>query len=235
MSPFHRTGAESSANTLRPGLTNLVQSRHSVRAFTSQPVPTFILEDCLALAQTSPSNSNIQPWHITVLTDRALTRVSEALLEAVNSGITPSTVPVPQQYKHYQSEMGHQLYGKDGYNVAREDKEAAERARRRNYSFFGAPMALIVSMDRRLANVDVLSVGLYLHTLCLLLAERGVATSYQVSVVGYPEVLRRELELGEDMEFLTGVAVGFEDPKAHINGLRIEKEDWREKVDFMQS
>jgi hypothetical protein len=58
----------------------------------------------------------------------------------------------------------------------------------RNYMFFDAPCAFIVCMERSLAQVDVLSIGMYLQALCLLLAEEGIATCVEVSVAGYPQV-----------------------------------------------
>ena len=38
-------------------------SRHSVRAFSSQPVPLSVIEACIATAGRAPSGANQQPWH----------------------------------------------------------------------------------------------------------------------------------------------------------------------------
>jgi hypothetical protein len=63
-----------------------------------------------------------------------------------------------------------------------------EKARLRNYTFFEAPCSMIVYMERSLAQIDVLSVGMWLQSVCLLLAERGVGTCSEASVAGYGEV-----------------------------------------------
>jgi nitroreductase len=84
--------------------------------------------------------------------------------------------------------MGRQIYGPEGYNVPRTDEEQMHKARLRNYTFFDAPCAMIVCMERGLAEVDILSVGMYLQNLCLLLAEQGVGTCVEASVAGYPQV-----------------------------------------------
>lgn len=81
----------------------------------------------------------------------------------------------------YRSAMGHALYGEKGYNIPRGAKDDMEKARRRNYTFFDAPVGMIISMDSKLAAVDILSVGLYLQMLCLLLQERGLGSCIQVS------------------------------------------------------
>ncbi len=40
----------------------VVQSRRSVRKFTSTPIPAEILDECLDLALLAPNSSNLQPW-----------------------------------------------------------------------------------------------------------------------------------------------------------------------------
>ena len=40
-----------------------IKTRHTVRNFTSQPVPKSVIETCLRAAGTAPSGANHQPWH----------------------------------------------------------------------------------------------------------------------------------------------------------------------------
>lgn len=103
----------------------------------------------------------------------------------------------------------------------------------RNYIFFDAPCALVVHMDRALDQVDVLSIGIYLQTVCLLLAEQGIATCVQASVAGYGQVIQRQLGLGEDVVVLVGVAVGYEDGRQGINRVRSEREGLEKNVEFV--
>ena len=49
-------------------VTEAVQTRRSVRAFTDQPVERETLARILEKAQRSPSGGNTQPWHGIVLT-----------------------------------------------------------------------------------------------------------------------------------------------------------------------
>jgi nitroreductase len=48
--------------------------RRSVRAFSREPVPPEVLEDCLRIAGTAPSGAHLQPWHFVVVTDPELKR-----------------------------------------------------------------------------------------------------------------------------------------------------------------
>jgi len=44
-----------------------IRKRHTIREFSTRPVPREILEQCLRAAGTAPSGANHQPWHFTVI------------------------------------------------------------------------------------------------------------------------------------------------------------------------
>lgn len=215
-------------------LTQMARTRHSTRAYKPDPVPRALLEECFEIARHVSSNSNLQPWRVTVVQGAALQRLGKTLLAAVEANEPAEIAPLPAKYTKYRSALGHSLYGPDGYNISRDAKDQLETARRRNYTFFDAPVGLIVAMDSALAKVDILSVGLYLQTLVLLLQERGVSNCIEVSVAGYPRQIREVLGIAKDMDILCGVAVGYADetkPGAKIPG---ERDDWRESVKFVE-
>lgn len=41
--------------------------RHSIRAFSTRPVPQKIIETCIKAAATAPSGANHQPWHFVAI------------------------------------------------------------------------------------------------------------------------------------------------------------------------
>lgn len=49
-----------------------LQTRHSVRDFTDQPVPRRIIETCIHAAGTAPSGANHQPWHFVAISNPTL-------------------------------------------------------------------------------------------------------------------------------------------------------------------
>jgi len=48
--------------------------RRSVRAFSAEPVPRDIIEECLLAAGSAPSGANRQPWHFCVVANAGLKR-----------------------------------------------------------------------------------------------------------------------------------------------------------------
>jgi len=211
-------------NLLTP-LETLLTTRHSTRAFLPTPVPKPLLHNALALAQNAPSNSNIQNWHFYLVSGNALTRLTDALMTAASES-HPKIPPLPQKYAHFRSALGAKVYGQ-GYGIPRSDVAAKIEKERRNFKFFDAPVAGIVCMDRELAKHDAMAVGMWLQSLELGLLAQGIASCIQVSTAGYQDVVKKELGIGEDLEVLCGVAIGYEDEGEKVNGLRSGRDDWR--------
>jgi len=199
-----------------------VLARHATRSFVSTPVPRHLLLEALELAQHAPSNSNIQPWRLFIAVGAARDRLAASLVHEAQL-TEPNIPPLPEAFKHYRSELGKLVYN-TGMGIAREDTAGRKAAVLHNYDFFGAPVVAIVCMNKLLGSVDSMGVGMYLQTLMLGLTERGLQSCVEVSVAGYPEILKRELGIGEEMEVLCGLAIGYEDTNFKGNYQRIGRD-----------
>ena len=60
-----------------------VTSRRAVRGFTDEPVSREVLERVVSAAAWAPSGSNIQPWHIYVVTGAPLAQLKKLATERV--------------------------------------------------------------------------------------------------------------------------------------------------------
>jgi nitroreductase len=49
-----------------------MRKRHSVRDFSTRPVPEAVIAACIAAAGTAPSGANHQPWHFVAIGDPAM-------------------------------------------------------------------------------------------------------------------------------------------------------------------
>ena len=54
---------------------DLMRKRHTVRAFSSKPVPRDIIEQCLLSAGTAPNGANHQPWHFSVISNPTMKKL----------------------------------------------------------------------------------------------------------------------------------------------------------------
>jgi nitroreductase len=198
--------------------------------FLPRPVPRVLLEEALALAQHAPSNSNIQPWRMVFASRAARDRVKDALLDVARREV-PNIPALPEAFQHYRRELGAEVYGSMG--IAREDKEGRKIAVLRNHEFFRAPLVGLVCMHQDLGPADALSVGMYLQTLLLALTARGLGTCVEVSLAGYPDVLRSELKIPPELSILCGLAVGYLGPEFPANELHIGREAVEKCVVFL--
>jgi nitroreductase len=214
-------------------LDEIVQERHSTRMFLrDKPVPRELLDDALTLAMRAPSNSNIQPWRLFLATGPRRDRLVEALLARASTGY-PATVGLPESFARLRSEIGALVYG--AMDIARDDAEGRRIAQLRNWEFFRAPVAGVVCMHRDLGHADSLAVGMFLQTLVLALTERGLATCLQVSIAHFPDVLRAQLDISDQLQILCGLAVGYADPDFPANRLRTPRNPVAENVTFVDS
>ena len=49
-----------------------MRRRHSVRQYSTRPVPEAVIRACIAAAGTAPSGANHQPWHFAAIADPAM-------------------------------------------------------------------------------------------------------------------------------------------------------------------
>jgi nitroreductase len=76
---------------------------------------------------------------------------------------------------------------------------------------------------------------MFLQTLLLALTARGLGTCVEVSIAGYPEVVRAQLAIPAELSILCGLAVGYPDPDSPCNKLRIGREAVEKNVVFLDS
>ena len=190
------------------------------------------MDEALALAQYAPSNSNIQPWHMVFASGASRDRLVVALIDEAQRR-PPNIPPLPASFQHFRSELGAQVYGAMG--IAREDREGRAVAVMRNFEFFRAPLAGIVCLHRDLGPADALSVGMFLQTFLLALTERGLGSCVEVSVAGYPEVIRTQLAIPAELSIICGLAVGYPDPDFPGNKLHIGREPIAKDVVFLDN
>ena len=119
--------------------------------------------------------------------------------------------------------------------IAREDKEGRAAAVMRNFEFFRAPLAGIVCLHRDLGPADALSVGMFLQTFLVAWTERGLGSCVEVSVAGYPEVIRTQLAIPAELSIICGLAVGYPDPDFPGNKLHISREPIAKDVVFLDN
>ncbi|WP_151485164.1 nitroreductase [Streptomyces albicerus] len=193
-----------------------VTSRRAVRGFTDLQVPREVLERVISTAAWTPSASNLQPWHVYVVTGGPLAEIKKRACGRVISG-SPWDEPEYEQYppalkspyRERRSAFGEQRYGALG--IPREDLEARQRAASANWDCFGAPAALFCYIDRDLGPAQWSDVGMYLQTVMLLLRAEGLHSCAQMAWAKYHKTVAEVLSPPGELILFCGMSIGFED------------------------
>jgi nitroreductase len=213
-----------------------VRSRRSVRGFTDKPVSKDVLERVLSAAAWAPSGSNLQPWHIYVVTGTPLAQLKKLAVERVAAGDPwdgPEYVMYPPELKSLYGERRSQ-FGKERYSalgIVREDWEARQRAAIANWDAFGAPAALFCYIDRDLGRPQWSDLGMYLQTVMLLLRAEGLHSCPQMSWAKVRETVAEVLSPPDELILFCGMSIGFED--ATVDYIRTGRAPLDETVTFV--
>lgn len=216
-------------------MSDLLNQRHSCRAFLNKPVPTETLEQIFELAQRAPSNCNVQPWQTLVVSGEQKDALSQALVNAVMQQQPPNpdfNWAIAYQNEHRERQFGsaNALYGALG--IAREDKRARQMAMLRNWQFFDAPHVAIFTMDKYLDIMGAVDMGIYAQNLSLIMQEHGVSNCMQGALGQFPDPIREMFALPDARGVLFGMSFGYADPDAPANQARTTREDLKTNVQF---
>jgi nitroreductase len=221
-------------NQPAPDVFEAARTRCSIRAYKPDPVPLDIVREIVALGRHAPSGSNIQPWRVHVLTGATLQRVGSAIQRAFladepghQRDYNYYTGPIYEPYLARRRQCGWGLYGILG--IGRGDHEKSKAYRATNYNFFGAPVGLIFTIDRKLEKGSWLDYGMFLQTITLAARARGLHTCPEAAITSYPDIVRRELDISNDWIVICGMAMGYADPDPIINTFqppRIELDEY---------
>lgn len=216
-------------------LTDILNTRTSSRAFLELPIEEKILQEIFTLAQLSPSNCNVQPWQCYVVSGESKSKLQTALVNDVASGALPA--PDFEWGMNYQGVLRDRQHGAaqelySAMDIERSDKPARQMAMLRNWSFFDAPHAVFFCMDRSLTNTGAVDLGIYAQTLSLLMAERGIASCMQGALGMYPNAVREQLQLPENLGILFGMSFGYSDPQGKANKAKTVREELGTSVSF---
>ena len=215
----------------------LLTERHSVRAFLDRPVSEKKLRALMASANKAASGGNMQPWNTYVLTGDAKDQLISAVNAEIESGKMQDedgTPSYPQNlkspYKERRYECGMALY--EALDIDRTDKIRRKSQWQENYAFFGAPVGLMLTLDKQMGAPQYIDLGIYVQTLMLLAQEAGLSTCAQRSWSSWPTTCAKALNLPDEEQVIMGMAIGYSDTSAPINQYRVGRADLNEVCHF---
>jgi nitroreductase len=214
-----------------------LKSRRAIRAFLETPISHETICEILTLASRSPSGTNTQPWRVYVLTGACKESLTKKIDEELNQESIPQTgreIHYPTKwdspYIERRRKVGWDLYGL--LKIKREDRDLIAQQRNKNFSFYGAPVGLIFSIDKRLKAGSWLDYGMFLQSIMLASRAQGLATCPQAAFTQFSDQIASHLGFSENELLVCGMALGYADPKGLVNTLETEREPVEQFASF---
>ena len=191
----------------------VIRSRFACRAFANRPVSQETVAEILSLAAYAPSAANTQPVRVHVVAGAALKELSRQMIAAHRKGpgshsaeyvYHPQRLPTALAARRaaFEAAASKQL------GIAPDDAVGQSARTERNFSFFGAPAALIFTLPRGVQIGGWIELGAFLQTLMLAAHARGLATCPQQTLARYHTILREALPITEDELVACGMSLG---------------------------
>ena len=202
-----------------------MKERRSARAYLDKEVPRRDIEEILASACQAPSAINLQPWEFIIThgeeKDRLVRRLLKARSERVVACGPETAQPLPRKFSRRSAEA----------LAVMEPPIAALGLPFRQFieegscAFYGAPVVIIVAIDKIFPVIRYLDIGLAVSYLLLGAHAKGIATCPIGLIRAYSEDIAQSLNIPETKEILLAIALGYADTNSPANAFRTTRAD----------
>lgn len=200
-------------------------ARRSIRGYKPDPIPREILEEIIHVAKQAPSSMNTQPWHFHVLTGEPLERIRKGNTEKMMAGsAVDREIKLNHGYegphRERQIEIAVQLF--EAMGIARDDKERRMDWVMRGFRQFDAPVSIVITVDKALADDTIAHFDCGAATYGLVLAawSKGIGSVINGQGIMQSSVVRENANIPEDQVIMTCVAMGYPDESFVANDVK---------------
>ena len=209
-------------------LSKAIKERRSIRAFREESVEIKTVEEVLEMAIQAPSALNLQPYEFNVVMNEERQRLSRRLLKAYREkriGCSPGTSePLPERFNRRMEKT---------FRIMRPKIEAVGATyenfiNEESLKFYGAPVAIVICIDKVLPKSHLVSIGAALGYLVLAAHSKGLGTCPIGLVKSYAYEVKDALNITDDKEVVIGVALGYPDWDSPVNSFKIPRDALKE-------
>ncbi len=203
----------------------IAQARRSIRGYKPDPIPREVLEEIIHIAKQAPSSMNTQPWHFHVLTGEPLERIRKGNTEKMMAGsAVDREIKLNHGYegphRERQIEIAVQLF--EAMGIARDDKERRMDWVMRGFRQFDAPVSIVITVDKALADDTIAHFDCGAATYGLVLAawSKGIGSVINGQGIMQSSVVRENAMIPDDQVIMTCVAMGYPDETFVANDVK---------------
>ncbi len=204
-------------------LQKLMNQRKSARKFLKNPVSRTDIECLLKSAGAAPSALNLQPWEYVVAHGDKKDQLVDCLkkVHAIkNVSCRPGTSePLP---KNIANRGRKALYVLKPL-VEKSNIPFKQFIEEGSCSLYGAPVVIIVLIDKIFPKLRYLDVGLSISYLLLAAEEKGLSTCPITFITEYGEDIKKVMNISDKKEVVMAIALGHADKTAPENEYKSDR------------
>ena len=214
-----------------------IKGRQSIRSFKKKEISRKIIEKILDVSRFAPSGGNTQPWKIYVLNRNIMKKLESSVINNLDNGVSEPPnfniypQPMSDHLKNRVKECGRLMYG--ALKIGKEDVEGRLSQLKQNFSFFGAPVGMLVTVEKEVDLNGWGHVGHFIQNICLSSMEYGLGTCLQESWSMYPETVKQIVNFSESEILWCGIALGYPNEEHDINSYRTPREELKDFAKFL--
>lgn len=210
-----------------------MEDRRSTRAFLDRPVEREVLEKVLRLAAQAPSAINLQPWEFTIVMGEERKRLSRLLVKRMREMNISCGPGAKSRLPEYFVERERGLLNVMVPNLP-ENTDFQDFINEGSCDFYGAPTAIIITLDDVFSSARLTDIGIVVGYLVLAAHGLGLGTCPIGLITAFDDDIKEALSLREEKKVVIGVAVGYPDPEAPVNRSRSERAPLEEVVKWRE-
>ncbi|MCP4373667.1 MAG: nitroreductase [Deltaproteobacteria bacterium] len=206
----------------------IMKQRRSIRKYLDKPVLRADIKDLIRCAGSAPSAINLQPWEYVVTygeeKDRLIRRLKKVhAIKNVSCGPGTSN-PLPEKIADRSRRALKVMEPK----IAKSEVPFNQFIEKGSCSFYGAPVVIIVLMDKVFPKLRYLDVGLSVSYLLLAAEVKGLSTCPIGLITEYGNDIKDVLNISKEKEVLLAISLGYEDQIAPENDFKTDREPLKE-------
>ena len=210
-------------------VTEAMAARHSARAYKPDAIDKAVLLGIIEKAARTPSWANTQPWDVYIVTGDTLDRIRQGYAENYKNAVKSTTdIARPTDWPQAAKERTMQLRP----DMVRDCGDAADQFGDMNQKMFNAPAVIYLCLDKGYSQWSLYDLGAFAQSVVLLAQEQGLSTIPAIMAVVYPEVLRRELGIPDNLNVAIGIPIGYEDKDNKINNFHSGRKPLADTVTY---
>lgn len=201
---------------------DLVNYRRSIRKFSDKTINEGTLKDIIKTAERTPSWANAQAWQVYVATGDTLKQIKQHHLESVEKGISGRS-DFATMHRDQWTQVAQHNMAKWSSNLQEYLGENASEYSEAQAHLFNAAALVYLVLPKNASLWSVYDLGAFGQTLMLAAADQKIDSMPAYEIVKYPDDVRKIMRIPADNIIAMGIALGYRDSEAKINGFRSDR------------